>query len=400
MYDLAKKYIRSQISLPQKDNLIAELEYIEKSDDKLSLLPNFILKLYDIAEQQNYLNRENASVPIQRIAECPPIYQAIKILTDAAVQLKIEWLQQIKTQEQLNQLIAIFPQNIRIDSKESFIQAIQFYFRISLITGQKDNLEQFNWWKEEDHYFKYPTELFKEKGIICDRLDVDAILSLQHFSTLPIETVIRRQDSQYQMQPGFVSLGTDEAAQYDPETRMIHKLLSPHYKEGERVGKPVDLKGTEDYPVRLLSTRVTNCHTVIIRDSRNQYLMLHVSPASITGASDNPFFFSTPKKAYLDLQPLYTNAELGLQKNSTIDIVVVDNGDYFDLEQLKKRLPEGIQINSLATMSPKIDAGQYYSVCFVPGENTIYIQSKNNFVEHTHIFMPQEHPHDLKAQPM
>ena len=273
---------------------------------------------------------------------------------------------------------------------------MQYYFRISLITGLERNLEQFNWWKDNQHYFKYPLNLFKAQKTICDRLDVDAMISHKHFSTRPLVQAISRQDTGYQVQPGFISLGTDQAAQYNPKTELVTKLLHPYYKSGEiRVGKPVETGHSEQYPIRLLSTEISNCHTVIIHDSRNQYIMLHVSPASVTGGSENMFFSIIPKSAYLDLQPKYTNPDLGLQKDSTIDIIVVDNVGYFNLTRLKNMLPEGVTINSVQKMKPDIRKGELYAVCFVPDENKLYIKAFDYFVEYAGIFKPMSQVNDL-----
>ncbi|MBL7481217.1 hypothetical protein [Legionella bononiensis] len=396
MYDLVTKYIEKQTSLPQKNILLAELEHIQQCTDELPLLREFILKLYDIAEKKKFLNRVNASSPIQKITEYPPIYQAIKSLVDYAVQLKVKEYNQITTQEQLNQFLVFFPANLRFNTRELFIDAMQYYFRISLITGLEGNLEQFNWWKDTDHYFKYPMKLFKAQKTICDRLDVDAMISHKHFSTRPLEQAISRQDTEYQIQPGYISLGTDKAAQYNPKTELVTQLLHPYYKTGrKRVGYPVKTGHSEQYPIRLLSTRITNCHTVIIHDSRNQYIMLHVSPSSVTGGSDNMFISSIPKVAYLDLQPKYTNPDLGLQKDSTIDIVVVDNASYFNLTRLKNILPEGVTINSVQKIKPDLRKGQPYAVCFVPDENKLYIKAFDYFVEHASVFKPLSQVNDL-----
>ena len=108
MYDLVTKYIEKQTSLPQKNILLAELEHIRLCTDELHLLGEFILKLYERAEKENYLNRVNASSPIQKIAEYPPIYLAIKRLVDYAVQLKLKEYYYITTQEQLNQFLVFF----------------------------------------------------------------------------------------------------------------------------------------------------------------------------------------------------------------------------------------------------------------------------------------------------
>lgn len=398
MYDLAKKHLEAQKSLPEKDSLIAELENIQKSDNQLPVIQKFILKLYDIAEEQDYLKRKNASTPIQKIAEYPPIYQAIKSLTDTAVQLKLKEFDKIQTEAQFNQFVDFLPKNLNINSRESLIKAIAYHLRISLITGEKNNLNQFIWWKDETHYFFYPSELFKEQKTLCDRLDIDAILSCKHFSTRPLEQAISRQDTQYQLQPGFISLSTDSAAQYDPKTGTVTNLLNSYYKFGkDRIGILVEKDKNEAYPIRLLSTGVTNCHTVIIHDSHNQYLMLHVSPASVTGGSDNFFFESVPKKAYLDLQPKYTNPDLGLQKNSTIDVVIVDNGGYFRRGKLEQMLPKGVSINSLQEIKPDLKAGQPYAVCFLPDENMLCIKGYNYFVQHDGVFKPMSHSDDFVA---
>ncbi|KTD43415.1 hypothetical protein [Legionella quateirensis] len=395
MYDLVTKYIEKQTSLPQKNILLAELEHIQQCTHELPLLQEFILKLYDVAEKENYLNRDNANSPIQKLAEYPPIYQAIKSLVDYAVQLKLNELEHIESLEQLHQFKAYLPANLRFDSRTKFIDAVQYYFRLSLITGLERNLEQFNWWRDVDHYFKYPQKLFREQKTLCDRLDVDAMISSKHFSTRPLEQAISRHATEFQLQPGYISLATDNAAQYNSKTETVTRLLDPYYKSGEkRVTNSVETGHSEQYPIRLLSSGITNCHTVIIHDSRKQYIMLHVSPASV---HNNIFFSSTPKKAYLDLQPKYTNPDLGVQKNSTVDIVVVDNVGCFNLTLLKKNLPEGVTINSIHKIKPDLRKGQPYSVCFLPDENKLYIKACDYFVEHANVFTPRSHSNGLNS---
>ncbi|STX52349.1 Uncharacterised protein [Legionella busanensis] len=277
------------------------------------------------------------------------------------------------------------------------------YFRFSLISGEEQNLEQFDWWLDKTHFHAYPKTLFNQKKETCDRFDIDAILSGKHFSVRSLKQAIIRQNSQFQLQPGFISIRTDEAVQYDPQTNITTKLLDPHFKKYEkRIGHVVEIDEEEknNYPIRLLSTGITNCHTVVIHDDRNQFLMLHVSPAAVKKMNDNPFFSSIPKKAYLDIQSQYNDPNLGVQKNSTIDVVVVDNGGYFNKAKFVRMLPENVIINSLQIIKPELAQRQSYSVCFLPNENKLITSAYNHFIEYENIFKPIDKAitMDLSAQ--
>ncbi|STX52348.1 Uncharacterised protein [Legionella busanensis] len=114
-YSEIKELLNQQVNLLKKEDLIKEVAQIEEAQGKDTLtigkLQSFILKLYEIAEQQDYLNRKNAITPIQRINEIPQIYQAIKLLIDTAVDLKISELENITNQEELSKWMAFLPKS-------------------------------------------------------------------------------------------------------------------------------------------------------------------------------------------------------------------------------------------------------------------------------------------------
>ncbi len=95
------------------------------------------------------------------------------------------------------------------------------------------------------------------------------------------------------------------------------------------------------------------------------------------------------------MQLQYIHSDLGLHKNATIDVVVVDNGGYFSLTKLEKKLPEGVNINSFKKIKPNLEQEQKYAVCFLPAENKLCIKGRDSFDEYDPIFNPMNHSDDL-----
>ena len=98
--------------------------------------------------------------------------------------------------------------------------------------------------------------------------------------------------------------------QYHPDSSLYYRLQPPVSKLETESSWNSSKKEVEGFEPKLISLRITNCHSVFIHDiETNRFWLLHVSPGSMKGR--NPIASYPVKNAYIDLHQNYSDKNLG-----------------------------------------------------------------------------------------
>ncbi|STY28337.1 Uncharacterised protein [Legionella wadsworthii] len=191
----------------------------------------------------------------------------------------------------------------------------------------------------------------------------------------------------------YISVGTDQCVQYDPANSSYYQLQPPNSAQEMDSPWKATKKEVEGFEPKLMSVRITNCHNVLIRDiATNRFWLLHVSPGSIHGK--NPISDFPVKNAYIDLQPQYSDKNMGIDKNTQLEVIVVDKKGYFNEELLRKRVPGNIvslkvitpSIEMPEVLSPNEEHQYMYHVCFNPKQNLLVVKQNDTYLEYADVF--------------
>lgn len=380
-----KEILLQQESLADKETLLKAID-IKEDDITLESIKALINLLQLNADSNDYLNRKAATTPIEFLHEIPSIYRAITLL--------LNFYHKIAE----NMILQKFKKDgISFKNQKNEIAEYLSKYRIALITNDGDKKDYEFWYGLRHYQIRYPENYAKNRAIY-DRLDIDLILRKLHYSVLPLERAILLHSIKTQIQPSYITAETDNTIQYDSRTGNCALLLDRNFSGdiSSRNWKCTDKdlgKNRGSYPLRLISTDISNCHTVLIKDDQDRFWMLHVSPASINGTYNNAFFETIGKQAYIDLHPNYENPQLGLQPGN-IDVVVIDRGGYFNEKIFLNTLPKNVTVNSITVHSPDVSPEHQYCVCFLPENEKLVVMSIdgiNKLIEYNTIF-PKERP--------
>lgn len=376
----ARELLLQQDSVYQREELIAALDRVP-SPLAASSIEELIAYFRENVLTQDYLGRSGATEPIDQPLDVPPIYKALKILIDIAVNLheknvNLDTIIEVGMKDALLRMDEIG----RASHYRNYLKKEIKRYRVSLLTGPTENPEDFARWKDLTmHFHPYPRALYCDNRPVVDLLDIDLILRQLHFCTQSLKDAVY--DCNAIIKPGFVCINDnfERGVQYDPATKLCQLLDTQPFEVADRVR--AGNRGR--YPVALCATRISSCHVVIARDSQNRIFMLHVSPTSVTGGSSAPGGFFGGKEAYSELIKTSRFPELGL-RDDTLDIVVVDREGYFNLAKLTRVLSRGkLGINRFTThwVTFKPDeiaqtANDYpYNVCYFPESDKLVIVS-------------------------
>ncbi|MCL9685348.1 hypothetical protein [Legionella maioricensis] len=210
-----------------------------------------------------------------------------------------------------------------------------------------------------------------------------------YYEDASIKTSIEQSDKRFD----YIAVGTDQSVQYHPASSSYYRLHPPVSTLETDSPWNSAKKEVEGFEPKLISVRITNCHSVFIHDiETNRFWLLHVSPGSMTGL--NPIASYPVKNAYIDLQQNYLDKNLGVDQNAKLEVVVVDKRGHFDEDLLRRRLPG--TITSLKIIKPTIElpniipAGEekpyMYHVCLNPKQNLLAIKQNEHYLEYPNVF--------------
>lgn len=321
-----------------------------KENFSVEKLIDCIQVMYQNAEKNDYLKRNKLKPrpPIVQLDNIPHIYIAINMLVEMA----------FKDFRAKNQGVPVY---------------VAFLARQFLIVSEE--VVKKGVFTPGLHFSRYTYDYMQCSEVMKpyhDRLVIDAILWGGFYQNLSIQDAMRRHSIHSQVQPGIYSASTDQTLYFNPYNDEVLAY------DNEVGGAPsaLDNYGVSptNFPIKLMAEGISQCHTVVVYDSKGGVWLLHVSPAALTGLPDNPHVWCKVKPAYSDLRHL---------PKGKIDVVVVNStssGYQFNNEMFCKALPEGVNIESINIISKhehlKAD-GHNYCVGFLPNINEIYIVSED-----------------------
>lgn len=345
---------------------------------------NLITALQINIEQHDYLARSHSTTPlaVQPIKETaiPAIYNAVTLLVSMVIDQKERELKKLvgtsdvatlQADALLSRFDSIQNATRELDTPITTytIDNILNALRLHLIT-HSDNLPiKISAWAAGNYtYTAYPTKQFELYKILLDRVEIDRILLKKHYSNVTLQEAVESVNIDID-QPSFVTLRTDETAQYDIKTGSCFRLNSPHTFDG----KIREEKLLGNYPVRLISVGISNCHTLLIKDEYGHIWMLHVSPNAIQQHTAFASFMRS-KPAYADLGLEYANENIQLKGN--IEVIVIEkNQTSFREALLLRNLPWRTKIVAFKRIEVDafVDLTYKYSVCYATDTNEIVI---------------------------
>lgn len=286
--------------------------------------------------------------------------------------------------------------------KGKVINDLSFIADYLLMIGREKLSPSFLSQLERVQQFKFPVTQVTANEADEGGLQLsDFALYNTHFVDLPLDQFIEA----YNIRFDCIPVRTNQGIQYHQGDRFYYALQPPVSTKMNEQAWDYEKVPLETEAPKLLSLNITNCHTVLIHEAKtSRFWMLHVSPGSLHGVE--PLGNVPVKKAYIDLQPHYTNNAIGVDSEAQLDIYVIDARGNFREKQLRKRLPtQQITLNQVSTeikvpfLVSSSDEERYkYHVCFDPATNSLMIKQKDKITLINTLFKKPALPSTLKME--
>jgi|GEM_PF-5322427 len=371
----AKEYLATFDNIVDRDKLMEQFERVLSLNTDLELknIEGLLASIQENIAKNNYLNREGALHPIDQLTPIPDIYRVLHQLIDVAVALTPE--KKIWDPEYFNSDWFSEEDDDYALRRSKALQR----FRVEILSKAFPASEAVQEWADNGfHCTRYPkndgnNQRYTENQVLLDMIDVDRILEGVHYGVLNINDAVNLHGSGMQRLPNFIDVDTDYAVQFDQEKQRFNKLL------------PLDVTNnipatTDNYPLRLLASQVTNCLVMLINDKQGNYCMLHVSPLAQRMQFSGGF--NQAVEAYTQLIPGENNPFLK-PLNGEVEVVVVVKKNVFkqDFDELQFRqfLQKKLPSVTLASLTIEYTDERFedrsYSVCFLPEKNELHVVS-------------------------
>lgn len=419
-----RRLIAQDNAVVHKQQLLASIDHLISNVNQPQSLEENIRKLLVIAQEHadnnDYLSRKNASIPMTSLANPPVIYIAINELINIIVELKESTLQQ-DNQDTIENLCwdiggsdrGLFwqlPENQEYDSGSIELKKRQILnvYRFNLATGLKpiDLPDYFDdWLRLGCHEYAF-TDIYKENRSPKDRVFirksmnkaairtlVDRVIIDRLLCNLPIQFAAPRSTSQR-----IAQVQESQTLQYDPNHRICHLISSrlgflSHLKEWgywndnfAEVQRPL--------PMQLSSSGSARNPVIIIRDQQGRVWFAQTSAAMIAGTPHSIFVFpeyAERAEPFLDLHAFYANPNMGLS-GGAIDVVVIQSATHFNQQQFIESLPSGVHLQALKTITIEAIA---LAVNYTVDTDTLEIKLRTTHGEqkyqHGHLFGDLRH---------
>lgn len=314
---------------------------------KYELLLKLLRALQENINQYDYLNRNNAVIPLVdqpiKAEYIPYIYKAVTILIDLLIAIQKKSITQVNSSDAVNNALR--------------------RLRTTLITNHKSHPDEIDSWLHSQQYTKYPREFFSKHQRSIDLIEIDLILQKRHYSNISIEDAVRCHQNGEFNDPSIIYVSENKILQYNPATNQCYKLNSYHKADGSY--KQVEHHA--NYPLNFVAFHILNGHTIIIKDESNRVWMLHVSKSAVTRVRNSYIEISCgpPRLAYSDLSIEYKHDDIKL--SGKLDIIVIDNPNgCFNRGLLESQLPKNTAIASLKVIEADfyLKETKEYSACY------------------------------------
>jgi|GEM_PF-4824194 len=372
-------------------------------------LERLIQLLQNNIDANDYTGRRDATSPIDSLFEIPAIYKSLGKLIDLAVAhyagvVQEKGIESFLDEGVLHVINAKNTEDEKARLRLVYTDVILDEYRFNRLIGDTEKPSNFKFWNGIKHYDRYPQEKYLANRSVCDRLDIDLILNNQHYLNVPIKKIITDRGRSL---PGVVEIdyGSRRAMQYDPETRQC-VLMGDERSDFKDLVQASD-RGSS--PLNLCTSKISNCHVLLARDSKNRIFMLHIPPAAVNDVGPS-FWTLSDQPAYIELAQSRAHPALGL-KDDSIDVVVVDRQGHFNEEKLRAVLSRvNVKINSLTVRKAEfvdeepgveISAEELkkrteavvYGVCYFPESDKLLVVSYCLVAKMIEI----EHPFPIRA---